>query len=142
MNQYIDSFKLWLQSKNYSASTIRNYVVDVNKYLSQNSVDDVFNPDNLVSYLTSIQKDLNKDRYTSSMSKFLQFAFDQKLISSNPIKNILKNTGNQKKPSSVSIENLISQYQQHLINKNFTPATVKNYINDIQQFISWSKSNP
>lgn len=145
------SFKSWLVSKNYSSSTIRNYLADLNKYLNSCSSlrsttcpsdRRVYDPQSLSSYLTSVSNDPNYPRYLSSLNKFFQFSLDQKLINTNPLKKIKKCTGDSCLPAMVggrpqSLENLISQYKSHLIKKKYTPVTIKNYINDIQQYISF-----
>lgn len=133
----LNSFKSWLISKNYSNSTIRNYLADLNRYFnfSQSSTK-IFSPENVNLYLISIKTDGNKNRYLSSLSKFFHFAIDQQLIKSNPLKK--KYT----KPSNSSPENVLNLYQSFLTKKKFSPVTIKNYLNDIQQFINWNQSNP
>ena len=42
---------------------------------------------------------------------------------------------------SQSIENIISQYQEQLEAKKFSLSTIRNYINDIHQFINWAQSS-
>jgi site-specific recombinase XerD len=136
--EIIDSYKLWLQSKSYSDATIRNYLVDLRKYFSFSSPDKIFNQDNLSSYFQNINQDQNYKRFLASLSKFFQFALDQKLISENPFPKALKNTS---EPSQ-SIENIINNYQEQLEAKKFSLSTIRNYINDIQQFINWAKIEP
>lgn len=132
--QVLNSFKSWLISKSYSSSTTRNYLSDVNRYL-QNSTENYFSPESVSSYLSSINDDQNKNRYLSSLSKFFQFALDQHLISLNPLKA-------SQKPKLPGPQEALSQYQSFLTKKSFSPMTIKNYLNDIQQFIDWLKSNP
>ena len=131
--QVLNSFKSWLISKSYSSSTIRNYLSDVNRYL-QSSPENYFSVPSVSSYLNSINDDQNKNRYLSSLSKFFQFALDQHLISTNPLKL-------SQKPKSFGPQEALSQYQSFLTKKSFSPITIKNYLNDIQQFIDWLKSN-
>lgn len=134
----IESFKLWLQSKNLSSSTVRNYVVDVNKYLNFSNSQNLYSEINLQQYISSISSDPNNSRYLASLNKFCQFALDQKIIKSNPIKKILHRRQSDSRPVHTT-ESLISQYQKHLIHKNFSQNTIKNYINDIHQFINWAE---
>ena len=164
----LQPFKVWLSSKNYSASTIRNYLSDINAYfefvsnpLSLRDISlkkgnqqkppflrevpkqseggrfnsDIFSPDTVGLYLKNLTKDSNYSRYLSSLSKFFQFALDQSLTKTNPLKAALKD----KKPSA---DEIINQYSEYLNKKRFSQATVKNYLNDIRQFIDWSKSAP
>ncbi len=127
-------FKSWLKNKNYSSSTIRNYLSDINQFLNFTSNQDIFSSETVSLYLKNISKDSNYSRYLSSLSKFFQFAQDQKLINNNPLKTALK----AKKPST---DEIINQYSEYLKKKQFSQSTVKNYLNDIKQFIDWN-SNP
>ncbi|MDP4009589.1 MAG: site-specific integrase [Candidatus Shapirobacteria bacterium] len=157
LNTTLEPFRLWLQNKNLSSSTVRNYVVDVNKYLKfiDNKYGQLakqshlqygqvatcpYTESNLEQYISSISSDPNNSRYLASLNKFCQFALDQKLIKSNPIKKILHRRKSDSQPV-LNTENLISQYQKHLIHKNFSQNTIKNYINDIHQFINWAEKN-
>jgi site-specific recombinase XerD len=129
----LNSFKSWLISKSYSPSTIRNYLADINRYLV-NTKNNIFSPESVSDYLTNIKKDPNINRYLSSLSKFFQFAIDQHLISINPLKTA-------QKPKIPSPEDILKDYQSFLSQKHFSPATIKNYLNDIQQFIDWLTQN-
>lgn len=140
------SFRLWLTSKNYSDSTTRNYLSDLNAYFdfvknlsSKNSTiynlqSTIYSPDTISAYLKTIQKNPAYPRYLSSLSKFFQFALDQNLIKTDPLKAALKD----KKPS---LDEIINQYSDYLNKKNFSQSTIKNYLNDIRQFTDWN-SNP
>jgi site-specific recombinase XerD len=136
MNNLTAPYKLWLENKNYSASTVKNYLVDLNRYLVFIENSDPFSFDSIAAFLESLKNDSNANRYTSSLSKFLQFAQDQKLIEVNPIKKI---KSKENKPSN-DIENLLTQYQVFLNKRHFSPVTIKNYLNDIEQFVAWSKT--
>lgn len=134
------SFKSWLVSKNYSSSTIRNYLADINNFFSfslRSNIYDltsIFSSDTVSSYLQTIKKNPAYPRYLSSLSKFFQFTQDQGLTKTNPLKAALRD----KKPSS---DEIINQYSEYLVKKKFSQATVKNYLNDIRQFIDWSTNN-
>ena len=131
-NTCLNSFKSWLISKSYSSSTIRNYLSDVNRYLTSVS-DNIFFPDSVSQYLLTIQKDSNINRYLSSLSKFFQFAIDQHLISTDPLKIA-------QKPKTSTPADILADYQSFLSKKHFSPSTIKNYLNDIQQFIDWNQN--
>lgn len=128
----LQPFKAWLTAKNYSSATIRNYLSDTNQFFDFAGDQDIFSSDTVTSYLKNIAKDSNYSRYLSSLSKFFQFAIDQSLTKTDPLKAALKD----KKPSG---DEIISQYSQYLNKKQFSQSTVKNYLNDIKQFIDWSK---
>jgi len=120
----LPSYKTWLQSKNYNINTIRNYLSDVNEYLKFESLD---------LYLSSIEKDQNQARYVSSLNKYFEFCIDQHLLDKNPLKSL------GKKPHQ-DIDFLMDQYKTYLIKKHKTSATIKNYLNDIKQFINFCES--
>lgn len=161
------SFKSWLVSKTYSPATIRNYLSDVNAYLefisNPLSLRDIslkkgnqqkppflrevpeqsegrgfnsstiFSPDTVSVYLKKIDKDQNYSRYLSSLSKFFQFAIDQKLISVSPLKKA-------RQPKTQTPNDILLDYQSFLTKKHFSPVTIKNYLNDIRQFIDWQQN--
>ena len=166
------SFKSWLVSKNYSGSTIRNYLSDINAYfdfsiqnppapmdIGASSLKEggslktapffkgsspmnigvrgfnskIFSSDTISAYLQTIKKNSAYSRYLSSLSKFFQFAQDQSLISHDPLKAALKD----KKPSA---DEIINQYSQYLNKKRFSESTIKNYLNDIRQYIDFCNS--
>lgn len=139
-----DSFKSYLQSKNYSDSTIRNYLVDTNKFLDfiGHLSLEIGHLDNSViqNYLSSIAPDPNFARYVSSLNKFFQFALDQNLISQNPLKKILKNLDNPPRSEIRDLKSILRLYQQQLETKKFSISTIRNYINDIQQYINFCET--
>ncbi|MFA6185463.1 MAG: site-specific integrase [Candidatus Shapirobacteria bacterium] len=137
------SYQNWLKSKSYSEATIRNYLADLKKYFLftdsnlDQVTDKIFDQDNLSSYFQNINQDSNYKRFLASLSKFFQFALDQHLISNNPFPKALKSIS---EPLCPPIEDIIKQYQQQLETKKFSLSTIKNYINDIHQFINWAQN--
>ena len=134
----ITSYKLWLRAKSYSPATIRNYLVDLKKYFQFSYQDNsdsnqIFNGDNLTAYLQNINQDQNYKRFLASLSKFFKFTLDQHLISENPFNQAVK-----AKPES-SLQDIIKLYQDQLTKKKFSLSTIRNYINDVQQFINWGQ---
>ena len=133
----LSNFRSWLTAKNYSASTIRNYLADTNNFLKftarQSSPPQPYSTSIVATYLNSLKSDPNYRRYLSSLSKFFQFSLDQNLTSTNPLKTALK-------PVKPSLDDLIVEYEAYLTKKRFSPATIRNYLNDIRQFIDWSQS--
>ncbi len=134
------SYQNWLKSKSYSDATIRNYLVDLKKYFlftnpgSGQINDKIFNQDNLTSYFQNINQDQNYKRFLASLSKFFQFALDQKLISINPFPSALKIQ------PEINLKEIVKQYQQQLETKKSSISTIRNYINDIHQFINWAQN--
>lgn len=143
--QIFESYQNWLKLKSYSSATIRNYLVDLRKYFlftnqdSNQISDNIFNSENLSSYFQNINQDQNYKRFLASLSKFFQFALDQKLISENPFQKALKNN---QESTTCDLPSAIKLYQQQLVAKKSSLSTIRNYINDIHQFINWASSEP
>ena len=166
--EIVKGFSFWLSSRSYSSSTIRNYLSDVNRYFNfvetlpvsnPLSLRDIslkkgnflkppflrevpkqsggggFHPDSVSAYIETIKADSNYPRYLSSLSKFFQYALDQNLIKIDPLKQAQK----VKKPST---DDILSDYQSFLTKKHFSVSTIRNYLNDIRQFIDWSQNPP
>lgn len=136
-----EGFSHWLNAKSYSSSTIRNYLSDINAYFNyfRNSKLEirnlnVFSSDVVSSYLQTIQKNSAYSRYLSSLTKFFQYALDQNLIKADPLKQAQK----VKKPS---IDDIVDSYQSFLTKKHFSTSTIRNYLNDLRQFIDWSTNS-
>jgi len=136
-------FQLWLQSQKYQPNTVKNYLADINRYFSfldtQTPLDtNPFSQTAISAYISFVSTDSNHRRYLASLNKLCQFALDQHLITSNPIKKILKST--QILSDVANLDQLVQQYSLSL-QSHKTPTTIKNYLNDLRQFISWSESH-
>jgi site-specific recombinase XerD len=125
-------FRAFLISKNYSSSTIRNYLSDIGNYFDFIKNSNPFSSDLLSAYLKTIQPDPNYSRYLSSLSKFFQYAQNQGLTKTNLLKSALRG----KKPN---LDEILNNYQDFLAKKNFSESTIKNYLNDIRQFTDWNQ---
>ena len=130
----LKNFRSFLVSKNYSSATVRNYLSDLTSYFAFTKNLNPFSSDTISSYLKTISSDTNYRRYLSSLKKFFKYTQDQGLTKNNPLKAALRD----KKPSS---DEIINDYQEFLVKKKFSQATIKNYLNDIRQFINWSNTN-
>jgi site-specific recombinase XerD len=159
INSVLPPFRAFLISKNYSSSTIRNYLSDIGNYfefvsnpsvlrtapldkgasftpaLSREGVGEGFRLETVSAYLKTISSDPNYSRYLSSLSKFFQYALDQGLTKTNLLKSALRD----KKPN---LDEILNNYQDFLVKKNFSESTIKNYLNDIRQFTDWSSKSP
>lgn len=154
--EYLTPFSHWLQNQQLTASTVRNYLVDVNRYLNwiKNQPDNagtplssapqvVFSSDCLSRYIKEISGIPNAPRYLASLTKFCQFAYDQQLINSNPIKKLIKDQKTiAHSPSSLTLADLVKIFQDYLSAKNKTKFTIKNYINDLIQYINYCQLHP
>ncbi len=129
----LKNFESFLVSKNYSSSTIRNYLSDINAYFEFSKTSNPLSEENLSIYLKTISSDPNYRRYLSSLSKFFQYALNQGLVKTNPLKAALRN----KKPG---LDEILINYQEFLSKKK-SESTIRNYLNDIRQFIDWTNTN-
>ena len=135
--QNLDSYSLWLQNHRYQTNTIRNYLQDLKTFLlfSQNKI----STEIISNYFIHLSSKNNSSRYLASLSTFCQFLLDQHLTEVNLFKQVKKQLA--RKPS-ISEENLLMQYQSYLIKEHKSSLTVKNYLNDVQQYFTWLKQNP
>ena len=147
---YLPQFKLWLKAKSYSDSTARNYLADLGKYLnyvnhlpqtvsldpSASSGIHILSPEIISLYASYLSGKNNASRYLASLNQFCQFALNQHLISQNPLKSLHKNS------SAPNASDLVDLYQQHLTKHNTPVSTIRNYINDLHQYISWLETAP
>jgi site-specific recombinase XerD len=142
---YLEHFKIWLKSKRYNPGTIRNYLCDINKYIRYThnhayhlSADSsyIFSDIAFKNYVLYINHQKNRLRYLTSLAKLSQFAYEKNIISQNSFrlvrKQILRHQNTQYDP-------LLQMYHNTLKYQKKTPATIKNYLNDIQQFVNWSQ---
>ena len=137
---YLPTFKNWLICKKYQSSTIRNYIADTNKFclfVETKENKNIFDDSNIADYIISLEKEKNIQRYISSLNKFFQFSLDQGLCSNNPLKKIKKQLHT---PHKNTAESLLSEYKKYLQKKHKTIFTIKNYINDVKQFINFCES--
>ena len=151
---HLPAFKLWLQNKHYSDATIRNYLVDLGKYLnyvnrlpqtvsldpSSRTDIHILSLDIVSLYVSYLTDKNNSARYLASLNQFCQYAIDQGLISHNPLHSVRADS--HIRSSSPTLTSLISLYQQHLTKHKNSPTTIKNYINDLNQYINWLDTLP
>jgi site-specific recombinase XerD len=152
----LNSFRSWLDNHHYSSSTVRNYLADIGKYLQfldktndfevtlpDQQVPIVFSINNLNSYIAQLSTNTNSQRYLASLNVFCQFAVDQNLITSNPIAKIRKQAKKLSAPNSIDLlRHYRSEFALSLAKHQHSPITIKNYINDIDQYINWLETNP
>jgi len=133
----ISSFKSWLKARNYTTLAIVNHISDINiffDFVYKQSPDTSPYLSNIIAdYIRSIQLDSDYRIQISHLSKFFQFSLDQKLVNTNPFKEVFQ-------PFNPSLKKVMAEYSLYLTKKNYSHATIRNYLNDIRQFIDWSKS--
>jgi len=144
-------FQSWLGQHRYSVATVRNYLLDVSKYLEfvsktvpveSNDYSLILSIDLISSYIKQLSGNSNSQRYLASLNTFCQFAVDQHLISSNPItkiRNVSRKTITQNPLQELRRHKL--SFGESLSKHNYPEVTVRNYLNDVEQYISWLESN-
>jgi site-specific recombinase XerD len=141
----LNPFTEWLTARHYSPATIRNYLVDINRFLSFSSdTDEPFlSPTIVLQYLQSLSANNNQKRYLASLNIFCQFALDQHLIDTNPLQKIRKQIRRKTALDPQNeINNLKNSFASYLEAHHNTPTTIKNYLNDVDQYINWLNSQP
>ncbi len=141
----LSSYQLWLNNFHYSKVTTKNYLADLSRYFSylesrpqtiSLGSPQIFSSSLILPYVDSLVSNPNKKRYLSSLNLFCQFAVDQNIVGINP----LKETIQEKKSSlhkDLTLTELTQAFKSHLESKNTPSSTVRNYINDLNQYISW-----
>jgi site-specific recombinase XerD len=135
--QNLDSYSLWLNSHRYQKNTVRNYLQDLKKFLTFSHYK--ISTEIISSYFIHLSSKNNSSRYLASLSTFCQFLLDQHLTESNLFKQVKKQLARK---APVTEESLLIQYEGYLIKQHKSSLTVKNYLNDIQQYFTWLKQNP
>ena len=137
MPNFLPTFQLWLQTQNFKPNTVRNYLVDIRRYLRFSSSQNL-NPNKvstLTAYLKHLSADSNQPRRLASLARFCQFLKDQGLVTKNILKLAKKSLNTDQTPE---LTELLKQYQIHLVKHHKSTPTIRNYLNDIKQFINWS----
>ncbi len=134
----IKKFKKYLENKEVSDITIKNYASDLRQFLiwiakTQKSVLDT---STYASYKTHLLEQNNPtksiNRYLSTLRKFGVFLTETSDLKNDPtacLKNINKQTN--KKSNDPEI---LNQFRNSLKKENLSDATIKNYMSDIRQF--------
>lgn len=162
----IKVFKCFLDSEKISKGSVRSYTSDVRHFLGwllfflksnkiltnlsptiEQSNDGTIillkhvNQKVLISYkdyLLSNNTPLKTiNRRFSSLRRFGQFCKSQGWLSLNPFEILRNFSQNQPFPEN---EYHLAEYRAHLWKNNSSKATIKNYLNDVKQFLSWVDS--
>lgn len=148
MTSLLPSFRNYLKIRRYQPTTIKNYLADIRKYLkflssASPQPENIFSSANLSAYIKHLQGKNNAQRYLASLNKFCQFAADQKLIKSKKLlKKIIKQVQKPTPPSpAANLNQLLAQFEQYLISQHRSPATIKNYLADLRQYLNYYQQN-
>ncbi|MCL5433045.1 MAG: site-specific integrase, partial [Patescibacteria group bacterium] len=142
----IDQFKQFLldQKGNSSKTTVKNYIADVRKFIEwyKGKYNREFEPQN-INFLTieEFKKDKSGsasassvDRYLSTLRKFFFYLKLEGIVSYTPFE-IEKNN---KLKNDIDPWH-IKDFKNYLYIYNASHLTIKNYIIDVRQFLTWAE---
>jgi len=146
-------FKNYLEVEGYSSTTIRNYLSDLNHFLSwlelkiksrnlpyfQNEKENIssyFTPKIAQEYKNFLYKNnlppATINRRLSSLRVFAKFSLIQKWILENPTKNLK----NEPLPKTET-KKILEKFREFLKKEKTSSNTIKNYLSDIKAFLTW-----
>lgn len=131
----INSYTLWLQNHQYQSNTIRNYLQDLKTFLTFSKGQ--ISLETISQYFDYVSSKNNSRRYLASLSNFCQFLSDQHLTEVNLFKQSKKHFHRQ---PSLDMDKLLIQYESYLTKDNKSNLTIKNYLNDLRQYLNWLKN--
>ncbi len=98
----------------------------------------VLDSKSITDFIINNSSQNNHSRHLVSISKFCQFALDQQLITENFFSLAKKHAQNPSPTRDLNL--LLSQFAQSLTRDHKSPTTIKNYLGDIRQYISFCES--
>ena len=140
----LQPFILFLKSqkKQPSKITVKNYKADVGQFIRwfQESFHKTFNPPEITPHIIEIYKKEKTSlspktvkRHMSSLRSFFRFLKLEGLV--------LKDPFNKSLPASPKKEDIwhIKEFKNYLYVYNASNLTIKNYTNDVLQFLKWAE---
>jgi len=156
LNQTLDHFRRFLiesgsGKRKISRVTVKNYVSDVNRFfswlssqpdfVSQNPLQNNLSTSKISLYLNHLKEDYSPStisRHTASLNRFSTFLDLKYSIKLSPITSdsspLLVN-------QPASTQQLLSQFKKHLKDKKRSHSTVKNYLSDVNHFLTWAANS-
>jgi site-specific recombinase XerD len=152
------SFKAYLKVKGASYNTIKNYLADLNHFLAwleltlrgenialDRSLPELFvryfEPNYLAKYKNYlVQNQLpvaTVNRRLSTLRTFGGFCISQAWISENPAKNISNVAIKQYSNETTGGKELLIEFRKSLEAEKTSANTIKNYLADIKNFLTW-----
>lgn len=145
----VQEFSQYLQLQGASKATIKNYRADLGKFVEwyENKFKQ-FTPSALTIQIILLYKKEQSqkqeafsglsyrsvERYFSTLRKFCSFLKAQRIIEQSPFEQIkIEEQKNQESADTWKLKKFKSQLYQ----ENLSKLTIKNYINDIHQFVLW-----
>jgi len=157
MSSLPKSFKTYLLLNGASKNTVKNYLADLNHFLAwleltlkgQNialnrSVPDLFvryfEPNYLAKYKNYlVQNQLpvsTVNRRLSTLRTFGNFCVSQAWLKENPAKKVANVTLRKTEDKRLKTE-ILEQFKRSLEEEKSSPITIKNYLSDIRNFLTW-----
>jgi len=133
---HLETYTSWLVAQKYQTNTIRNYQLDLKTFLNDSSF--VLSETSISDFIAKDSTQNNHSRHLASISKFCQYALDQQLISTNPFPLAKKHAENPTKTHDLNL--LLTQFAQSLAREHKSPTTIRNYLGDIRQYITFCES--
>jgi len=151
-------FKMYLENKNYGSATVKNYLADLNNFLSwdtenfeaihsmreiEESMKIILSNEHLEEYINSLRLSgkprVTINRYMSSLRKFCSFCISQGWLITNSAKKI---DNLSKIPTGIAIqEALIASFQKELIRQKMSTSSLKNYLMDAREYVHITSSS-
>lgn len=149
-------FKIYLKTQGVSPVTVKNYLADVNHFfnwltqktgirhqVAGNSIFGLFTRETLNEYKTDLRLSETPsstiNRRLSALRKLGQFAKSNGLLPENPAKEVV-NTPRQDSSQNL-IEGILGNFRKYLEKKQASQITIKNYLSDLRDFLSWVEAN-
>ena len=150
------SFKTYLLLNGASKNTVKNYLADFNHFLAwleltlrgQNIALDRSVPEIFInyfdrnylakykSYLVQNQLPISTiNRRLSTLRSFGNFCVSQAWLKENPAKKVT-NVSLRKK-EVIKQQEILNKFKNHLEEEKSSPITIKNYLSDIRNFLTW-----
>ncbi|MBI3385624.1 site-specific integrase [Candidatus Gottesmanbacteria bacterium] len=160
ISSYLDvlenGFINFLADRGTSEKTRKNYRSDTRHFLgwAQLTIESNFRrfPTTHIEFLTALTPDVvgeykkyllqnripasTVNRRLSAIRNFFRFCLAQSWIKKNPTENL---TGVSSAHRKYAMEELLSAFGRDLVAEGASKVTVKNYTNDVQQFLDWMK---
>jgi integrase/recombinase XerC len=149
-------FKNYLQIEKASPVTVKNYVADINHFLSWlaqktgikhqivgKAIFGLFTKETLEEYKKDLRQSMTPlstiNRRLSALRKFGQFGLKQGWLTENPARQVA-NSQSFANNSNSSFE-ILESFQKQLEKEKVSPLTIKNYLSDLRHFLSWLKAS-
>ncbi len=151
-------FKNHLQIQKISATTTKNYVADVNHFLSWlasktgikhqivgKAIFGLFTQETIEEYKQDLLESKTPlstiNRRLSALRKFGKFGKSQGWLTENPADKIANADSLSKLQQKTQDKKILLDFQKHLEKERVSSLTIKNYLSDLRHFLNWLEVN-